>query len=402
MLNKLLNQLDYHSSIINNFRLWKLASLISLSKNYYNSSLNIYLKLIINNSKLSDQEFEEWLNLNNLQNIIDLSWSYKNNSIRARNDNISFNIFKNSKSVDDNIFDSYKIVKSILLKSTINIPKLYFYELKYISDLSLSDLDKSQSNYGFLAQAIEQLANVTFKDPAVITSFDNFIKNNKSSIDKMLNLSNYSPKFIGNGIDGFAYDISNNLVLKIFSNSKLYAVTMESWNRLHKNTNLAATEAMIYDVGYLGTFEYKYHDTPIYYNIIEKMRPVSNLELDTQDLLRNIIQSIVNLISENRESLKTLKSKLEQNENNKDIKFELNSFISDFTNQIISSKQNQINELKYLNLDNNWLPSLVEEVVFKYLTGRADLHLGNLGLTKYKKFRYFDPFHKDFTSEINI
>jgi hypothetical protein len=39
----------------------------------------------------------------------------------------------------------------------------------------------------------------------------------------------------------------------------------------------------------------------------------------------------------------------------------------------------------------NWLSKLIEEMLWKYATGRNDLHGGNLGITSFGDFRYFDP-----------
>jgi hypothetical protein len=37
----------------------------------------------------------------------------------------------------------------------------------------------------------------------------------------------------------------------------------------------------------------------------------------------------------------------------------------------------------------------------KFLTSRGDLHLGNLGLTGYGDFRYYDPAHGSHTEHLN-
>ena len=54
------------------------------------------------------------------------------------------------------------------------------------------------------------------------------------------------------------------------------------------------------------------------------------------------------------------------------------------------------------NLNKTWLQSFVEEILMKYLTGRTDLHLGNLGVTSYGELRYFDPSFANWNSDINI
>ena len=54
------------------------------------------------------------------------------------------------------------------------------------------------------------------------------------------------------------------------------------------------------------------------------------------------------------------------------------------------------------DLRSDWLESLAEEFIMKYLTGRTDLHAGNIGLTQYGNFRYFDPAYSHWTSNINV
>jgi hypothetical protein len=46
---------------------------------------------------------------------------------------------------------------------------------------------------------------------------------------------------------------------------------------------------------------------------------------------------------------------------------------------------------KKLNLRAGWLELLCEEIIMKLLTGREDLHIGNLGVTAQGELRYFDP-----------
>lgn len=54
-----------------------------------------------------------------------------------------------------------------------------------------------------------------------------------------------------------------------------------------------------------------------------------------------------------------------------------------------------------LPLRKNWLRTLIEEIAVKYLTQRGDLHLGNIGITNYGDFRYFDSAHPRWQNYIN-
>jgi len=66
-------------------------------------------------------------------------------------------------------------------------------------------------------------------------------------------------------------------------------------------------------------------------------------------------------------------------------------------NKAIQDTKKAIPELK-----DNWLELYIEEVIMKYLTGRTDLHMGNIGVTGYGELRYYDPAYGGHESEINI
>ena len=61
-----------------------------------------------------------------------------------------------------------------------------------------------------------------------------------------------------------------------------------------------------------------------------------------------------------------------------------------------------INESLKDSLNSDWLQFLIEEITLKYLTGRGDLHSGNLGLTNYGVFRYFDPSWHGWQTGLNL
>lgn len=85
------------------------------------------------------------------------------------------------------------------------------------------------------------------------------------------------------------------------------------------------------------------------------------------------------MVKEIREIVLALKDELKQNQEIKD-KIEKAS--------------------KQFDLDQNWLEGFLKEIIMKFLTRRTDLHTGNLGITKHRKLRYFDPAHPDLTNII--
>lgn len=365
-----------------------------LSKTNLETRLQSTLEVLIN-EELSSQDFNSWMNINNLDFLKDYTWIYRTNYSYTIDKNIHYFIFENKISSGDPFFDNYKIISSSLLQSNINsdkeivIPKLFFIKAELLTNSTLINLDKYLANYGFLAEALEALLHLNFKSEYIRDDFKIFIDKNKSKIDTILNLSTHNPKFLGSGVDGIAFSIANNFILKIFTNQALYNKSLDAWHRLHNQPKLAKTEAMIYDVGKIGSFNEK----EIYYYIIEKMIPVSDLGIETNLPLYEIISEIVNLINDNKEMLIEIK-------NNKSlkpivIKNKLNKFQKVFTQEVYNTKSEQINEVEnIIDLNQNWVENLVEEILVKYVTDRLDLHLGNLGVTKYKQLRYFDPYYE--------
>ena len=50
---------------------------------------------------------------------------------------------------------------------------------------------------------------------------------------------------------------------------------------------------------------------------------------------------------------------------------------------------------KSFKINPNWLLKLIEEMLWKYATGRDDLHGGNIGITSFGDFRFFDPAYAE-------
>lgn len=177
---------------------------------------------------------------------------------------------------------------------------------------------------------------------------------------------------------------------------------MQAQRRLHENPETAKTEAMIYDVGELGIFS----RTPIYYYIIEKMKPVKSLDPEVKPNLQFLVTKIVKIIEDEKENKwKKYKTSIKDKTKSATIMSEVKNFSEQLASSLKKSDALKIEIIEYLlprRLNENWLPHLIEEILMKYLTGRYDLHMGNIGLTNYGVFKYFDPAFQDTNrSEIN-
>lgn len=109
-----------------------------------------------------------------------------------------------------------------------------------------------------------------------------FIIENKETIDKIRSMFHKAPKLLGEGADGVVFDIGG-LVLKIFKNHFSFEAACEAMDRLYENPELAKTEAMIYDIDVLGHIL----GNEIYYYITEKMTTTDNFTRDQDKSLRD-------------------------------------------------------------------------------------------------------------------
>lgn len=213
-----------------------------------------------------------------------------------------------------------------------------------------------------------------------------YLNANRPLINNIRKHFEYQPKFLGSGIDGAAFDVGQNIVLKIFSSSKSYQAAKETMDKLHQNKDFARTEAMIYDVQQLP----KFNGFNLYYYLMEKMIPIDKLDSSTYQNVRIIIGKAYNIIN-NANHTKVVELRTSMNVD------DITKFIKEI---IIKIKQLIIDEysvkfLKNIKRDNitlkdNWFDLLVEEITMKLITSRNDLHGGNLGLTNFGEFRFYD------------
>jgi hypothetical protein len=288
---------------------------------------------------------------------------------------------------------------------TDEVPKLYFFYIVREKGYNVDDYPKELAHDFFIAEALTELFSLDQHND--LPEISKFIKENSAKINKLRSMMSTTPKLLGGGADGVAYAFGKDLVLKIFQDSHAYGAAVKAMERLHKTPELAKTEAMIYDVGILGTFSHEGASTTLYYYIMERMTPVYGTpESNGKIAGKKAIESIGKYVSMHiPEELRALKPFIEDKSKLAEIKAELtsatNNLVLEIENEYRLYKDMQQVEKSY-GVKEGWLDSFVEEILVKYLTSRTDLHMGNLGVTNQGDLRYFDPAFKEWTSEINI
>lgn len=294
-----------------------------------------------------------------------------------------------------------------ILKASSPLPPLWLQIGKVDYDAKREPPSPTLGHYAWLIDGISKVMGYAPQRDMV-----RFVTDNKTKIDSVRRLfQTQQPKYLGGGADGAAFDIGGGKVLKIFRDNISYEKALLAFDRLHKSPELAKTEAMIYDVGTLGRFGGDPGDpqsgSPVYYYIIETMKTLRDVFGDWSNIpLRGILEFIAGRIDAIKGTkLKVLKKDINDPEKapliRKIVKEEAAKLAAeikdeDFLKPKISRMEQQIPTLK-----DNWLELYVEEVIMKYLTGRTDLHMGNIGVTHYGELRYFDPAYGGHESEIN-
>lgn len=289
-------------------------------------------------------------------------------------------------------------------------------------------------HFGFLVPALKKLS---FFDGTALTQIsEKFVQENLETLNRIRKQFEHEPRQLGpGGADGVAFAISPSKVFKIFRSRNAYQAAREAMARLWKNPQAAATEAMIYDAGEFNPIPIRINDqgaissTYLYYYIIERMTPVhdimgSHADIQKLELLLNVlrkatfpkdvpeIKSLQQLwqygSQKDPEKLAQLKSGIRKfsrqladkmkSEHGKIIseieeaahKYRENMLRADKKKDPQFASRSEPEQHKY-ELKPDWLVRLCREIIWKTLTNRRDLHGGNLGLTPYGEFRYFDP-----------
>ena len=410
-------------------RVWVLGSLFSLGQDavteklppkfpHFRKALG-YLGIVT-----SDENWNKWLDTNAsvLGNLPGKYWSQENKppSIWSEFISPSSGYYSRAYIRTDNKEPKLIDISSVsYLKGVGDIPPLWMFSGPYVYEISYLP-SKQIAFYEWVSQSISRIVEDPFNSDSSDTieeldsKIEDFIIKHKSKLDAIRKWFKHEPKELGGGADGTAWDIGGGRILKIFSDPVSYNHAIQAMYRLHHNPSLAKTEAMIYDAGEIGKFD----NFPIYFYVMEKMFPVTEIS-ELEEDLTHIVSIIVGKIYKDRDFWREIKKKdLKANANlisdkvkeaahryANQIKDKYKALVSNIENtyllnKIKVNKENPGEHVVPLNKD--WLVYLAEEVIIKYLTGRTDLHMGNLGVTSYGEFRYFDPAFKNWTSNVNM
>lgn len=253
-------------------------------------------------------------------------------------------------------------------------------------------------HYGFVVNIISKVMQNVRPKPVedLKTIVERFVEQNATKLNAIRAQFQAEPRELGGGLDGIAYSIGDGMVLKLFKSEYAYQSAVDAINRLHQSPVSAGTEAMIYDAGKFQplvivdtqgeSFSYTF-----YYYLIEKMTPASkviNRDL-MEDFLEGIQTSVQNKIdirASKWQAYKDLKRAPRVSGAIKELARNIAPGFAEYSDQV---EQQALDN--GISLKSGWLLKLIEEITWKLLTDRTDLHSGNIGITQNGEFRYFDP-----------
>lgn len=284
------------------------------------------------------------------------------------------------------------VSQSAYLQGEGSIPSLWFFQGTKEATNPAAQSTPELAHENWLIDGLSALFERS-KTVSFLQDLKEFIQENKYKIDKLRkHFANSNPQILGQGADGVALGISPNLVLKLFKTENAYLHAMRAMDRLHKNPDLAKTEAMIYDAGLLGEFD----NRRVFYYIIERMTPLDRMDYDVSSVIGDLIYFIADRYYDNENHWHRLRPLIDDPARHAELKSEIKKGAQqiaercrrDFGPRITKLEENLKGKLK-----SNWLETLSEEIIFKRMTHRTDLHTGNIGFTGFGDFRYFDPVY---------
>ncbi len=284
----------------------------------------------------------------------------------------------------------FDILSESFLTGMGSIPQLRLYSILNYYKNPEADFSKEMSHFGTILSGISHTFSV-FKSDDVKRVYESI----KPKLEALRPYFQQTPKKLGAGMDGIAFDIGGGKILKIFRSERAYREAIKSMDRLYKRPELAKTEAMIYDVGVLGSLRGK---DPLYYWIMEKM-PVTLENIDNFDL--ETLNGLITIITRVYDDMPhPMKLDISSNIEDPAQKEKVTQFIKDATKYVVTelnrhpyfAKENRLKKFETNHkLSPGWLETFAEEIIFKLMSGRVDLHEGNVGITNYGQLRFFDP-----------
>jgi len=356
------------------------------------------IRRIFPDSNISDKDLFDWyeLNRNAFTKYQSLLWSESEWKIATINGKpfAACDLFPSADRKVAIIGDSSEepagvnLTDTYLLQGNASIKNLWLF----IGVKGVAQVEPNIAQEDWVLKAMSSIFRLDIGSTDFTDNMNAFISKNKDKIDEIRKYFIGTPKFLGKGADGVAFSISRNFVLKIFRDDAAYNHARQAVERIYRNPEIAKTEAMIYDVGILGDFK----GYPVYYYIIEKMIPVSNMDIEAS--FGRISDNIEMQLISSKNRWRSLRDLVKDPSAHSQLKSEIISYAKDIVKNIVGYNSPDIVKVQKSlgdKLKSNWLQSLAEEFIVKYLTNRKDLHTGNIGLTDYGDFRFFDPSYGD-------
>ncbi len=334
---------------------------------------------------------------------------------------------------EDLIISGSKIKNLILYKFKFGIGSVDVEE--YLQNYNIENITTPiTSQYFWLFEAILKVIDKNsdssyLKNAEFIKSFDKLVKENRGTLSKIDSYRTLSvPKFLGQGAFGAVYlldpgenptDNPNILeaggrmgkVIKIHADRDGHQSNRMTLRDLYVNPNLSGTEMRIYENGRIGGFTIPNGFYPnsmvgktisIYYSIMNLVKPITlenqknNYDLDMYEKYGDLdVYDVLDEIEFKLHDVLYREDYQDQFNRIREIsEQEKNDLIANIDDEVSSYiDQNKLEFIKEnFNLKDDWLNRFIEEYCIKWITGRRDLHFGNLGVNSNGYLVFYDSY----------